>query len=87
MEENKVEVIETKKTKREAIKEWCKEHPDVVFTVFGGVCSLLGGVLKLIATKSEFDDNLYTTVDDEVYKIPSKKMRTAKNVTNRKKDL
>lgn len=81
MEEKKVIEIEVEE---KGFKAWCKKHPDVVLTVFGGLCGLAGGILKLIAVRSEYEDNLYTTVDDEIYKIPSKKLKTARNVTSRK---
>jgi len=87
MEEEKIDVVEevTEEKKEGKFKAWCKKHPDVVLTVAGGLAGLVGGILKLWAVKSEYEDNLYTTVDEEVYKIPARKMKTAKHVTTRKK--
>ena len=62
------------------ILDWAGEHPDVLLTVAGGIMSLVGGGLKLYATKSDFNDHLYTTIDDEVYKIPAKHMKTTKSM-------
>ena len=84
MGENKV--IENKdveivlEEKKGGIKQWCKEHPDIVLTVIGGLFTLAGGIIKIIANKNEYEDHLFTTVDDEIYKIPSKKMKTAKSL-------
>lgn len=77
-EEQTEEIIVTEK---KGFKQWCKEHPDIVLTFFGGVCTLAGGILKLVAMKSEYEDNVYTTIDDDVYKIPARKMKTAKRVS------
>ena len=64
--------------KKESAKKFCKEHPDVVLTVIGGVASIVGGALKIYANRSEFEDNLFTEIDGQVYKIPAKEMKTAK---------
>ena len=74
-----VEVVE----KKTGFKQWCKDHPDLVVTFFSGLLGFAGGIIKLIAVKSEYDDNLYTTIDEDVYKIPSKKMKTAKKLTRK----
>ena len=66
-----------KKTK---VKIFCSNHPDVVLTVVGGLASLAGGALKLYANKSEYENYLYTTVDDQVYKLPAKEMKTCKKL-------
>ena len=87
MEEEKVEVIveeEEKKTLKQRFVGWCKEHPDVILTVAGGIASIIGGCIKLYASKSEYEDNLFTTVDDQVYKIPAKQMKTATYTTTNK---
>ena len=83
MEEKKTfkQWLEEKKSKA---KEFCSNHPDVVWTVIGGFASLLGAGIKLYANKTEYDDYLYTTVDDEVYKLPAKEMKTAKKITKDK---
>ena len=85
MEEKKTlkEWLEEKKTK---VKDFCSKHPDVVFTVVGGFASLLGGCIKLYTSKTEYEDYLYTTVDDNVYKLPAKEMRTAKKIRKEKEE-
>lgn len=70
-----------KKTK---VKNFCSNHPDVVLTVIGGLASLAGGALKLYANKTEYEDYLYTTVDDQVYKLPAKEMKTCKELKSDK---
>ena len=62
------------------VKNFCSDHPDVVLTVLGGLASLAGGCLKLYANKTEYEDYLYTEVDDTVYKLPAKEMKTAKKL-------
>lgn len=61
-------------------KNFCSSHPDVCLTVLGGLASLAGGCLKLYANKTEYEDYLYTEVDDTVYKLPAKEMKTAKKL-------
>lgn len=82
--------MEEKKT----IKQWfvdqktkvvnfCKEHPDVVWTVIGGFASLAGGCIKLYCSKTEYDDYVYTvTTDDEIYKLPAKPVKTCKDMNS-----
>ena len=85
MEEKKgvKEWLLEKKTKA---KEFAKEHPDVIWTLIGGAASILGGCLKIYANKSDYDDYLYTTVDDQVYKLPAKGMKTSRSFRKNKKD-
>ena len=84
MEENKKTLKEWFVDKKAKISQFCSDHPDVVFTVIGGFASLAGGCLKLYASKSDYDDHLYTTVEingrDEVYKLPAKHMKTSMTV-------
>lgn len=67
--------------KKAKISKFCEDHPDVVFTVIGGFASLAGGCLKLYASKSDYDDHLYTTVEidgsNQIYKLPAKHMKTS----------
>ena len=64
--------------RKDKVKKFCAEHPDVVLTVAGGLMSIVGGALKIYANKSEYEDYLYTISDhDNVYKVPAKKMNTA----------
>lgn len=66
--------------KYDKVKNFCSNHPDVCLTVLGGLASLAGGCLKLYANKTEYEDHVFTEVDDTVYKIPAKKMKTAKKL-------
>lgn len=71
------------KEKKDKVKKFCSEHPDVVLTVVGGLASLAGGALKIYANKSEYEDYLYTISDeDHVYKVPAKRMKTASRTIN-----
>ena len=86
--EEKVEVIEAeeKVTFKTKIKNFCSNHPDVVLTVVGGFASILGGCLKLYANKSDYDDYLYTSLDDgNIYKLPAKQMKSANKFRKTKK--
>lgn len=57
---------------------WCKNNPGSVVTIFGGICTVLGGVLNIINNRTEYRDHVFiTTTDNEVVKIPARKMRTA----------
>ena len=83
---------------KRSLKEWfvdqktkvvnfCKDHPDVVFTVVGGFASLVGGCIKLYCSKTEYEDYVYTvTTDDEIYKIPAKPMKSSKLITSKAED-
>ena len=83
-------VVEIKVKKKHSIKEWwnnlkivqfCKEHPDGVLGIIGGLITLLAGVVKIVAAKSEYDESLYIVDNDGcVNKIPSRKLRTLKRV-------
>lgn len=66
--------------KVDKVKNFCSNHPDVVLTVLGGLASLAGGCIKLYTSKTEYEDYLYTEVDDTVYKLPAKEMKTAKKL-------
>lgn len=77
MEEKKTFGVWFKETK-EKVLNFCKEHPDVILTVAGGLMSVAGGALKIYANKTEYEDCIYTISDkDNVYKVPAKKMNTA----------
>ena len=77
MEEAKEEVVEVKMGFKDKFLGFCRKHPDVVLTLVGGVASLAGGIIKIIAAINEYEDNVFTTIDNEVYKIPAKHMKTA----------
>ena len=60
---------------------WCKQNPGSVVTIFGGICTVLGGVLNIINNRTEYRDNVFIkTTDGEVVKVPARKMRTAKRL-------
>ena len=88
MEEKVEEVLEeeVKATLWTKIKWWCKDHPDVILTVAGGIASIVGGCIKLYANKSEYEDHLFTQVDGQVYKLPAKEMKTCAPLQSEKKD-
>lgn len=80
--------MEEKKQKK-TFKEWwnerkfvrfCKEHPDGMLGILGGIITLLGGVVKILVSKHEYEDYIYVTDNEgNVNKVPSKIMRTAKS--------
>ena len=42
--------------------------------------TILGGVVKLVCSRKEYDNSVYiTTQDDEIYKIPARSCRTIKH--------
>ena len=84
MDENEVEVVEEKSKfaqwwdERKAVR-WLRDHPDVSLTLLGGVLSIAGAVVKIVADRKEYDDSVFVTAnDDEIYKIPVKRMKTIK---------
>ena len=60
------------------VKNWCGEHPDIVLTLLGGACSIVGGAMKLHAMKNEYQDEVYMTDGDSVYRLPAKSMNSKK---------
>ena len=80
MEETKVDKIKNWfGDKKDKVKKFCSEHPDVVLTVVGGLASVVGGCIKLYASKSEYENYVYTVTDKgNVYKVPAKRLETAK---------
>ena len=61
-------------------KTWFKEHPDVGLTLLGGVLSIAGAAVKIIGDRKEYDDNMFIVdSNDDIYRIPAKKMKTVKN--------
>lgn len=70
------------KDKKDKVIKFCSDHPDAVLTVVGGLASIAGGCIKLYCSKTEYDDSVYTTIDDQVYKIPAKGMKTCNQVRN-----
>ena len=75
MEEVKMNWFEDKKNK---FKEFCKQHPDILLTVVGGVFTLAGACINYATTKNEYKDNVYMTDGEDVYKIPAKSMNSKK---------
>ena len=73
--EEKKSVKEWFGEKKDSFKKFCNEHPDVVLTVIGGFASIVGGCIKLYASKSEFEQNVYVDINDSVYKLPAKKQK------------
>lgn len=70
-------VEEGKKSLKDRFIQFCKENPDVIWTLVGGALSIIGGCVKLYANKSEYDNYLLTTDrDGTIYKLPAKQMKT-----------
>ena len=64
------------------VVQFCKDHPDVILSVIGGIASVTGGCIKLYLSKTEYDDYIYTTtIDNEIYKLPAKPVKSAKMIT------
>ena len=64
--------------KKDKFLDFCRRHPDACLTVLGGLATLAGGALKVMAYKNEYDDNVYMVQDDKVYRIPAKEMQSKK---------
>lgn len=61
------------------IVQWFKAHPDASLTLLGGVLSIAGAAVKIMASNKEYEDAVYLTAsDDQVYKVPCKGMKTIK---------
>ena len=61
------------------IVQWFKAHPDAGLTLLGGVLSIAGAAVKIVASNKEYEDSVYfCTTDDEIYKLPAKQMKTVK---------
>lgn len=63
-------------TKKDQFVSFCKQHPEGVLTVVGGLFTVAAGALKLIANKTEYEDNVYMIQNDKVYKLPAKEMNS-----------
>ena len=83
------EVVEEKENwfvkKKTQFVDFCKQHPDIVLTVIGGIASLAGGAMKLAASKNEYQDEVYMTDGDDVYKLPARQVRSKKMTTMKTK--
>lgn len=75
MEEEKKSWFQTKKDQFVA---FCKRHPEGCLTVLGGLFTVTAGVLKLYASKTEYEDNVYMVQNDKVYKLPAKELQSSK---------
>lgn len=58
------------------IVKFCKEHPDTTLTLAGGLLTIIGGVVKIAVDKREYEDHVFVDVNDTVYKLPAKEMKT-----------
>lgn len=83
MEENK----EVKKgwfaTKKDQFVDFCKRHPEGCLTVLGGLFTVTAGAMKLMAAKTEYEDNVYMIQNDKVYKLPAKELQSQKIETTK----
>lgn len=68
---------------------WVKNHGNTIVTVGCTILGFVGNCIFSAATKRGVDDYLYTTTeDDEIYRIPVKKMKkmeTSKKELQKKK--
>ena len=83
MEEQKVvEVVEEKKSwfknKKDQFVAFCKDHPEGVLTVIGGLFGLAGAAMNIYAVQNEYKDNVYMSDGDQIYKVPAKEMNSRK---------
>ena len=61
-------------------KDFCVTHPDAMLSIIGGVLSLVAAGLDIYGNRVEYKDNVYTSIDDKIYKIPCKEMKTCNKV-------
>ena len=81
------------KQQKKTFKEWwnerkfvkfCKEHPDGILGIIGGLITVLASVIKIYLSKSEYEDYIFVTDNiGDVHKVPSKIMRTAKDTCSK----
>ena len=64
--------------KRDKFLDFCKRHPEGVLTVVGGLFTVTAGAMKLIASKTEYEDNVYLVQNDKVYRLPAKELQSKK---------
>lgn len=78
MEENK----EVKKSwfqdKKDKFVEFCRQHPEGVLSVIGGLFTLAGGAMKIYSAAHEYEDTVYCVQNDKVYKLPAKQLQSQK---------
>lgn len=75
MEEQKKSWFADKKDK---FIEFCKRHPEGTLTVLGGLFTLAGGAMKLYAVSKDYEDEVYMTNGEDVFKLPAKAMHSKK---------
>ena len=81
MEPKKVKVVRYLSLKetiaRTEFVKFVKENPQAQVMLAASVLGLIGGGMKLVAVKNEFDGELFaTSTDGEVYRIKAKKAPT-----------
>lgn len=64
--------------KRDRFLNFCKAHPEGTLTVLGGLFTLAGGAMKLIAASREYEDEVYMVQDEKVYRVPAKQLQSKK---------
>lgn len=74
-EEKKVNWFVDKKNK---FVEFCKQHPEGVLTVIGGLFTLAGGAMKIYSAAHEYEDEVYMVQNDKVYRLPAKQLQSQK---------
>lgn len=60
------------------LASWCKKNATTLISVGCTILGFIGNCIFSTATKRGVDDYLYTEVEDDIYRIPVKKMKTSK---------
>ena len=71
----------TLKDKWNKAEDWCKKHPDVVFTLIGGLGAFFGGCIKLYIHNHEYEDSIMAISNGDVYEVPAKKVKSIEVTT------
>lgn len=70
--------IEVEPTRWERFKGWCSDHAQMIVDLTVAAATMTAACITAVATKNSTNDALYTEVDDEIYRIPVRKMKTTK---------
>jgi len=64
--------------KKEKVVGFFRAHPEGTLTVLGGLFTLAGGAMKLYSVSKEYQDEVYMTNGEDVFKLPAKAMNAKK---------
>lgn len=86
MEEREEQVVEQMEIENDEevsiigkIIQWFRRHSWIVPPLFGGIITIIVEGVKYQIRKSEYEDYLYVTSDDdEVCRIPARRLRSVK---------